>query len=169
MSKEIFFVPLGKLGKPYRFNGDIKFLPYNIETKISLQNKSIYLGDDLRNIKKYFVEGYNKKRKILKIEGVNSRELAVTFSKKKLFIDREYLPKISDDSYYLIDLIGCDVFEKNNIRVGIVQDVLNLPANDVLVVKKDNKEFLIPLIDDVVKFIDINKKIIKVIILPGLI
>ena len=137
--------------------------------EISLQNKSIYLGDDLRNIKKYFVEGYNKKRKILKIEGVNSRELAVAFSKKKLFIDRENLPKISEDSYYLIDLIGCDVFEKNNIKVGIVQDVLNLPANDVLVVKKENKELLIPLIDDVVKFIDINKKIIKVIILPGLI
>ena len=169
MSKEIFFVPLGKLGKPHRFNGDIKFLPYNIETKISLQNKNVYLGDDLRNIKKYFVEGYNKNRKILKIKGVNSRELAVAFSKKKLFIDREYLPKISDDSYYLIDLIGCDVFEKNNIKVGIVQDVLNLPANDVLVVKKENKELLIPLIDDVVKFIDINKKIIKVIILPGLI
>ena len=66
-------------------------------------------------------------------------------------------------------MIGCDVFEKNNIKVGIVQDVLNLPANDVLVVKKENKELLIPLIDDVVKFIDINKKIIKVIILPGLI
>tara|TARA_A100001011_G_scaffold74554_1_gene76668 strand:+ start:497 stop:1006 length:510 start_codon:yes stop_codon:yes gene_type:complete len=169
LSRKIFFVPLGKLGKPHRFNGDIQFLPYNIESKISLQNKNIYLGDDLRNIKKYFVVGYNKNRKILKIKGVNSRELAIAFSKKKLFIDRDYLPKISEHSYYLFDLIGCAVFEKKDKKVGIVQDVLNLPANDVLVVKTENKELLIPLIDDVVKFIDINKKIINIIILPGLI
>ncbi len=168
MSKKIVFVPLGKTGKPFKFNGYIQFFPYNNDTKVSLDNKNVYLGEDTNNIKKYVIQNYNKDRKTLKIKGVNTRELAVAFSKKKLFIKREDLPKISRDSYYLVDLIGCEVFEENKLKVGVVHDVLNLPANEVLVVKKENKEYLIPLIDDVVKFIDINNKIIKIVILPGL-
>ena len=46
--------------------------------------------------------------------------------------------------------------------------ILFLPANDVIVVKDRDKEYLIPLIDDIIKLIDIKNGIIKIEIVPGL-
>ena len=46
--------------------------------------------------------------------------------------------------------------------------MLSLKANDILVFNSNEKELLIPLIDDVVKFIDIKNKKILIKIIPGL-
>jgi len=68
----------------------------------------------------------------------------------------------------LVDLIGCKVLSSKDELIGIVNDVMHLPANDVIVVEKNKKEHLIPLIDDVVKFIDINNNEIEIEVIPGL-
>ena len=78
------------------------------------------------------------------------------------------MPELSDNEFYLVDLIGCLVFGDKKEKIGIVNDVISLPANDIIIVKKDEKEHLIPLIDDIVKFIDIKNKKIEIIIMPGL-
>ena len=51
---------------------------------------------------------------------------------------------------------------------GYVNDVLHMPANDVLVISLDNKEYLIPMIDDVI--LNINHKLKEITIepIPGL-
>ena len=99
---------------------------------------------------------------------IDSRELASSLCKSKLFIYRKQMPQLSNNEYYLVDLIGCLVCSNENEKIGIVKDVISLPANDVVIVEKDKKEHLIPLIDDVVKFIDIKNKKIEIIIIPGL-
>ena len=43
-----------------------------------------------------------------------------------------------------------------------------LPANDVLIVEKKEEELLIPLIDDIVTFIDIKNDRIEIVVVPGL-
>ena len=43
-----------------------------------------------------------------------------------------------------------------------------LPANDVLIVEKKEEEHLIPLIDDIVTFIDIKNDRIEIVVVPGL-
>ena len=52
------------------------------------------------------------------------------------------------------------VFGDKKEKIGIVNDVISLPANDIIIVKKDEKEHLIPLIDDVVLDIDQNQEVI---------
>ena len=78
------------------------------------------------------------------------------------------MPDTIGKEYYLTDLIDCKVFAENNFQIGIIEDVLSLPANEVLVVNQGLKEYLIPLIDDVVKLIDIKNGKITIEVIPGL-
>ena len=74
------------------------------------------------------------------------------------------MPKLNKDEYYLNDLVGYKLIDKSNINYGVVNKVLILPANNVLSVTMEKKEYLIPLIDDVI--IEINQEEEKIIIDP---
>ena len=68
----------------------------------------------------------------------------------------------------MIDLVGYSLIDNSNTNYGKVIEVLTLPANNVLNVSKDNKEYLIPLIDDVVLEIDQNQEVIIIDPIEGL-
>ena len=78
------------------------------------------------------------------------------------------MPELPNNEYYLVDLIGCEVFDEKDSKIGIVKDVMPLPANDVLIVEKKEEEHLIPLIDDIVTFIDIKNDRIEIVVVPVL-
>jgi 16S rRNA processing protein RimM len=52
--------------------------------------------------------------------------------------------------------------------VGVVEDVLGLPANDVLVVRTDKGEALLPVTRNVVQKVDLAAKMIVIEELEGL-
>ena len=168
MNKKSHLIALGTLGKPYNFLGELHFYPYNSESQINLNEMKVNVGENKKNIDDFFVEEYSFVSNIIKLKNIDSRELASSLSKNKLFIYRNQMPELSDNEYYLVDLIGCLVFGDKKEKIGIVNDIISLPANDIIIVKKDEKEHLIPLIDDFIKFIDIKNKKIEIIIVPGL-
>ena len=66
------------------------------------------------------------------------------------------------------ELSGCEVYDINDNKLGILEDVLPSSANDIWVVKDGKKEFLIPALVSVVKNVDIVNKKIKIDLPPGL-
>ncbi len=85
------------------------------------------------------------------VEGVNTVEEAEKFRGKILFINRDdvHLP---EGRNFVQDLIGCKVLDAddNALEYGEIKDVFKTGANDVYTVKKDGKEYLVPVIDSVV-------------------
>ena len=78
-----------------------------------------------------------------------------------LYIDRQEA-QIDDDTYFIQDIIGMEVVDiANNKIYGLVTDVIKTGANDVYqITNSNNIEYLIPVIDEVVKKIDLeNNKI----------
>ena len=68
-----------------------------------------------------------------------------------------------DDRIMLInkDIIGADVYTKNEDYVGLLTDVIWLPASDVYVIQDGSREILIPVIPEVINEFDfVNKTII---------
>ena len=168
MGNESTLVALGTLGKPYKLYGEIYFIPFNHNSNISFKGMNVLFGIDENKTNNLFVESFNSKSNILKFKNIDSKESASKLSKKKIFILRHQMPKLNKGEYYLVDLIGCTVLSDKNEKIGNVDDITSLPANDVIIVKNDNKEYLIPLIDDIIKFIDIKNKKIEIIVMPGL-
>jgi ribosomal 30S subunit maturation factor RimM len=53
------------------------------------------------------------------------------------------------------------VFDTCNNSLGRVLDVINLPTNNSILIKCNNKEIMVPIIDDFIELFDFkNKKII---------
>ncbi|SFJ80222.1 16S rRNA processing protein RimM [Thermoflavimicrobium dichotomicum] len=84
---------------------------------------------------------------------------------------RDAVPVQEDEGeYYFYQIIGCDVFTTDGRHLGQVREILQLPANDVWVVrpKDKGKEILLPYIDDVVKQVDTEEKRITIEWMEGL-
>jgi 16S rRNA processing protein RimM len=85
------------------------------------------------------------------------------------FADRMPLPR---GSYYVADLIGCEVREKNGAAVGRVSNVdftgEEVPGTPILVVDSAPGELLIPLAQDICVQIDTAARRIEVVLPEGL-
>jgi len=53
--------------------------------------------------------------------------------------------------------------------VGKVLDIMENPANDILIISDGDKEHLIPLVDDFVTLFDFEKKQVTINLIDGLI
>ena len=81
----------------------------------------------------------------------------------------EDLIQPDQDEYFIHDLIGCKVISEDYDEIGVVSDVVQMSSNDIYVVENDeNVEQLIPATKEVVKQVDIGKKIIIIHVLEGL-
>ena len=159
-------IPLAEILKPHGIKGELKILFFNDNSK-SLKNGSVvFLKDSNSNYYEYKVENimYSRKKNRVKFFDIDSIDDADKLRGFILNIQREDLPKLSKDEYYLNDLIDYHLIDKSDNNYGSVRDVLHFPANDVLVVYLNNKEYLIPIIDDVI--LNINHQLKKIIINP---
>lgn len=76
---------------------------------------------------------------------------------------------VSDERYSIGDIEGCTVVNEMGQHLGIVSEVWLLPANDVWVIGcADGSTIPIPVIESVVKNVDIEAKCITVHLLEGL-
>lgn len=108
------------------------------------------------------------------LSGINSPEAVARLKENAVFIDEKNFV-MEDDELFVSDLIGdksiqgFSVIERQTGKViGIVTDVWLLPANDVWVVKTENGNLPLPVIDDVVKKVDKKNRTIAIDMLPGL-
>ncbi len=72
---------------------------------------------------------------VAKLEHCNSRETAMAYIGTEIAIQPEQLESLKDkNEYYWRELIGLRVINQQNIELGIVKNLLETGANDVLVV-----------------------------------
>lgn len=96
-------------------------------------------------------------------EGYEDRETAARLTNLEIGVSREELPPLENGEYYWTDLVGLTVITELGVTLGIVDRLLETGSNDVLVVKGELREHLIPYIpDDYVLEIDLESKIMRV-------
>ena len=96
---------------------------------------------------------------LLKFQGIDSLEQADQLRDAYLFVPREAVPPLPENTFYVFDLIGFEVQTEDGRAIGVVNDVLRLPANDAYVVRRDHQEVLIPAVKDFVRIDAGQKKI----------
>jgi len=99
---------------------------------------------------------------VVKFEEVDDRDIAEAMRGMQIAIPRDQLPAAADDEYYWIDLIGLDVVNKEDIVLGKVSQLMETGANDVLVVRGETDERLIPFVSDYIVDVDLAAKRITV-------
>ncbi len=87
------------------------------------------------------------KQVVAQIEGCNDRNQAELYRGLEIAVHRDQLPEPDKSEHYWIDLEGLSVVNREGIKLGVVDSLMETGANDVLVVKGD-KEHLIPYVKD---------------------
>lgn len=106
---------------------------------------------------------------LVKIQGIDSMELAATTRGCTLVADPADLPEL-DDLEESLDPVGLVVTTDTGVLLGTVVELIVTGANDVWVVHGDaHGEVLLPVIDDVVLELDEETRTVLVHVLPGLI
>ena len=101
-------------------------------------------------------------RLIIKLVGINDRNLVENLRNKEVYINETDLPSLDEGEYYLYQLEGLVVKNLENRTLGMVKRTFGTKSNEVLVVRNtdksiDNKERLIPYIkSEVVKEINLD-------------
>mgnify|MGYP000327952446 FL=1 len=106
---------------------------------------------------------------ILKFKEYNNINDIECYKGKDILVSRDNAVKLEKGEYYIADILGAKVILEDGSEFGVLEDVMQTGANDVYVVKTlDNKEVLLPKIDECVKKLDIENKIVTVHIMKGL-
>ena len=105
---------------------------------------------------------------LVSFKGITNRDQAKTLIGGELFIPKIELPELDEDTYYWHDLIGIKVFTTTEEFLGRIESIIETGSIDVYVVKKDEKEVLIPALESVVLEIDLEHKRMHVDLPEGL-
>ena len=104
----------------------------------------------------------------VKVEGVNSKEDALSYKGYEIHALKDY-DVVDKDTYYFVDRVGCKVLDENGQQVGVVSQVEEFPAQLTLRVKRNGKEdFFVPFVKAFIRRVDINKNEIEINIIEGM-
>ena len=164
------FLQVGILSSTHGVRGEMKVFPTTDDVKRFKKLKKALLdtGSGMLEVE---IEGvkFFKQFVILKFKGYDSINDIEKFKGMSLMVTRENAVKLSDDEYFIADLIGMSVVDENGNGIGELTDVLETGANDVYVIKrKDAGELLLPAIKQCILSVDMDENIMKVHVPKGL-
>lgn len=156
-------VKIGKVLSPHGVRGLLKIKSYAETPADLISYGDIY--DKTGNKINLEVKSSNKDILIASIPGINSRNEAELLAQNDLYVERDSMPKLEEENFYIEDLIGMKVIDDSDKHVGDVVNVKNFGAGDVLEIKflkNDRSEFfsftkkLFPDVDIQTKTVKIN-------------
>ena len=161
----------GQIVNTFGIKGMVKVKPFTENTKKRFDNlKKVYIKN--KNEKKeYEIEEvkYHKQMVLIKFKGIENPEQANILRNSYLVIDRENEKPLEEGTYYIVDMIGLEVYTEEGEKIGNLEDVFNSGSSDIYVVKDElGKQILLPAIEEVIKKIDMKERKMIVHLIPGL-
>lgn len=159
------YLETGKIVNTHALQGAVKIQPWSDDPAFLKKLKRVYIDNQeyqviSASIQKTFV--------LMKFEGVETVEAAMRFRNKIVYIDREDI-HLPEGRFFVQDILGLTVHDLRGDRdIGTLQDVMNLPAGDIYLVKNGDAEYMIPANPVFVKNIDLETGIITVETIGGM-
>ena len=161
---------IGEIVKTRGLRGCLKVLCY-VETNntfAELEFVYIEIRSGQKNrfvLRKIDVSG---KFLFIELEGIPDVESAQALVGCKVFLPESMQEKLPEGEYYWREIIGLDVYNEECKYLGRIESVFPTGSNDVYVCKGEEKEILLPAIADVIRQIDLNRRVMTVRLLEGL-
>ena len=164
------FLEIGQIVNTFGIKGMVKVVPFtdDITRFDDLENVIIVTRKERKTLEIEEVK-YHKNMVLLKFKGIDKVEDAEDLRNSYIEIERSQAAKLEEETYYIVDILGLEVYTDDNQFLGKVDDIFNTGSNDIYVVKDEmGKQILLPAIKEVIKKIDLKNKKITVHLLKGL-
>ena len=165
------YFEIGQIVNTSGLKGVLKVKPFTDDINKFSNFKTIYIKTK-NSLVEFKIEQvrYVKNMVMLKLAEIDTVEEAEKYRNLYIKVLRNKEEELEKDSYYVVDILGCQVNTDENQELGKVVDVFQTGSNDVYVVKDEQgKQILLPAIKQVIKNVDIKNKIITVHLLEGLV
>lgn len=161
------FLEGGKIVGTHGVRGEMRVECWCDTPQILSSFKTLYLDNGKEAIK--VKSRAHKNMVLMKMQGVDTIEQADLYRGKIVYIKRSDM-KLEEGVNFVQDIIGLDVVDSNTGQLyGTVTDVFKTGSNDVYEMKDSaGKAFYIPVIDDVVDFVDVENSVVKITPMKGL-
>jgi 16S rRNA processing protein RimM len=156
-------VIVGRFGAPHGLDGWVKITSFTEPASNILTYKPWLIQEqgEWRPLQLQAVEQRGS-HLLAKPAGCTDQNTARHYTRLDIAITHDQLPPLPPGEYYHSDLVGLRVINQENIELGVIESVLATGANDVLVVKGEHDERLIPYLKHVVLQVDLAQGIMQV-------
>ncbi len=170
-------IELGAISEAQGLQGQVKVRPHASEPVALLSSKTVWLSliprrdagvsasHEQASLTQYKVKSakMHSGNVVLSLEGVSDRDQALALKGARILVARDAFPKAESDSYYWVDLIGCQAINLQGEALGEIIDVTEHGAHGVIVIgdveTKAIKQ-LVPFVKEVVQNVDLPNKTI---------
>lgn len=160
---------MGKIVNTHGVKGEIKLYPFSDDLDQFEDFEYFYLEGEGKS--KFIIQStrVHKNMVLVKFKGFDDINKVIELVGKNVYIERKDVPD-DGEGHYIVDLIGCEIFDDQGEFVGHLEDVLQNSAQDLYVIRKvsDNQTFYLPVVDEFVKKIDIVNRKITVHLIEGI-
>jgi len=149
------YLRTGQIVRAHGVRGDVKVLPltddparFRTLKTAYLEKSGAYAPVEITSVR------FLPDAVLLHLEGYDTVESTESLKNVYLCVSRENAIKLRKDTYFVVDLIGCETFDTNGKAYGKLTDVLETGANDVYEI--DGGKLLVPALKKVLYEVDIE-------------
>jgi 16S rRNA processing protein RimM len=170
-------IELGTVSEAQGLQGQVKVRPHSSEPVTLLSSKAVWLSliprrdagvsasVEQASLTQYKVKSakMHSGNVVMALEGVADRDQALALKGARILVARDAFPKADSDSYYWVDLIGCQAKNLQGEALGTVIDVTEHGAHGVIVIgdtATNAIQQLVPFVKEVVQNVDLENKTI---------
>ncbi len=160
---------VGQITLPHGVRGQLKLHAITSRPEHLQRVKTVYIGEALTSYALRRAAVHKGAVMIVTLAGVDTREGAEALRGQEVYMRQSDAAPLDEDEYFLHDLPGLNVQASDGTVVGVVKEVIETGANEVLVVTRpEGGEVLIPMIKDIVKQLDLAAGLVVIDPIPGL-
>jgi len=161
------FLIVGQVRAPHGVRGELRVQVLTDFPERFRQGAEIWIGPEPR---RYTIQNarFYKGDVVIKLVGLDDRNAVEMLRGAEISVPTEQAMPLPADTFYVHQIVGLQVWTDAGQRLGVVSEVLSLPANDVYVVDTAEGEVWLPAIADVILGIDLEQGRMTVHLIPGL-
>ena len=162
---------VGVITTTHGVRGEVKVYPTTDEPERFLELDYVLLdtGRELRKLEIKNVKFF-KNLVILKFKGVDNINDIEKYKGRDLWIPRKEGQELEEDEYYIADLLGMSVVLEDGQEFGTFKDVMETGANVVYIIDSaEHGEVLLPAIKECILDVDLEKNVMTIHLMKGLI
>ena len=161
---------VGRVIGTHGLKGALRFRPDNPDSDTLDEVKRVFLERDgsSREFRLTTMTPLNPTTRRITLEGVADVATAESLKGAIVMLATEDVPAAKPGEFYYYEAIGCDVFLTDGRRLGTIEEIFSNGAHDIWIVRDAEREVLVPVIEDVVKAMDLAAKRVTIDPIPGL-
>jgi 16S rRNA processing protein RimM len=167
--QETEWATIGKVVALFGVQGELKVMLLTDVPNRFNKLDEVYVGPNHIPHRIERVRPYKGEMVVLKLQGIDDANTAEKMRNFDITIPETELAHLPPDSYYQHDILGLQVITVKGRNVGTIVDIIVTGSNDVYVIKSSiGEQNLIPAIKDVVKQVDLRRKVMYIDPIEGL-